>query len=76
MTAAPPDYWTHQSREHVVRAWIRTLRHDATQRGMPGGSDSAADRQAEAIKVLRQEIVAIIAAHKAPPQNPEVPPHG
>ena len=71
LTSTPPDYWLHQDRESIVRAWMKALRHDAAKIGMHSATDTAADRQTQAIKALRQEIVAIIEAHK--PATEETP---
>lgn len=72
MTSAPPDYWLHQDRDSVLRAWVRATRHEMARAGMPG-TLGIRDRQAEAIAAFRAEIVAIIAAHAAPiaPETPE-----
>jgi hypothetical protein len=61
-TGTTPDYWSHVSREYVVRAWIRARRHELARAGMPADGDTNDARQTEAIKALRQEIVAIVAA--------------
>ena len=71
LTSAPPEYWLHEDRQAVLRAWICATRHEMSRQRMPGAIN-VRDRQAEAIAAFRSEIVAIIAAH-AVALNPEKP---
>lgn len=64
MTGVSPDYWLHESREVVLRAWVRALRRDIAiaRAGVPP-PNTGKDAQEQAIKALRMEIVGIIRAH-------------
>jgi len=64
-TGTTPDYWAHTSREYVMHAWIRARRHELARSGFSAPDDSADTRQTEAIKALRQEVVAIIQTRTA-----------
>ena len=70
LTGVPPNYWMYESRDAVLRAWIRAMRRATnamSSRMLLAQPNTGHDAQAEAIKAHRQEIVWIIRAHaKAP----------
>jgi len=65
-TGTTPDYWIVQSREQVVRLYVASRRHAAAAAGLGFADDEAAAsaRFDAALRRQREEMVAIVAAHK------------
>jgi hypothetical protein len=63
-TGTAPDYWLHESRQIVLRAWIRAKRIDMARTQLGSEPDNTA--QTKAIIALRNEITAIIKTRATP----------
>jgi hypothetical protein len=62
-TGTSPDYWLHESRQLVLRAWIRSKRIEMARTHLGSEPDNSA--QTKAIVALRHEITAIIQTRTA-----------
>jgi len=63
-TGTSPDYWLHESRQLVLRAWIRAKRIEMARTHLGAEPDNSA--QTKAIVAHRQEIAAIVRKRNTP----------